>query len=233
MRVPPDFRADYHPHYGTQHPDYQLFISHSQFPDQREPLLLMDEENVWEGGALAMIDRNLGPVIKDGGDSAVVNYIEGLQKLGTPGEDVRHKGYSAAGYYRDPAAMPEGTIVVSYSPDPIDHADPAPIEAPDPALYRLTLDDLPANQRAIVIDKQLLIDLPGKVETDPSPIYVRRREEIGDPLHHLSNDTDTGTVLTFDQAVQLTIGAEDTGHCTDDPPSCLGRRECQRRRSCT
>jgi hypothetical protein len=214
MRVPPDFRADYHPHYGTQHPDYQIFTSHSQLPDQREPLVLMDEANLWEGGALALIDRNLGPVIKDGGKSAVVNYIPGLQKLGPPGEDVAHTGFSAAGYYRDPHAMPDGTVVVSYSAAPIDHADP--MELPDPALYRLTLTDLPTNQRAIVTDRLLLVDVPGKVETDPAPMGIRRREEIGDPLHHVSNDVDTGTVLNFDHAVQLTVATEDSPSNTKD-----------------
>jgi hypothetical protein len=214
MRVPPDFRADYHPHYGTQHPEYQIFTQLTQLPDQREPLILMDESNVWEGGALALIDRNLGPVIKDGGESAVVNYIPGLQKLGTPGEDVAHRGYSAAGYYRDPHAMPDGTVVVSHSPTPIDHAD---VDAqPDPALYRLTIADLPTTMRAVVLDKQLLVDLPGKVETDPRPLFVKRAEEIGDPLHHLENGVDRGTVLNFDQAVQLTVAAEDSPSNTKD-----------------
>jgi hypothetical protein len=214
MRVPPDFHADYHPHYGTQHPEYQIFTQMTQLPDLREPLILADEANVWEGGALAMIDRNLGPVIKDGGDPSVVNYIAGLQKLGAPGEDVAHTGFSAAGYYRDPIALPDGGIIVSRDPRAIDLNDP--LALPDTALERLTIEDLPANGRAVVRDRTVLVDIAGKIETDPRPIMRKRREEVGDPLHHLSNETDTGYVMTFDQAVQLTVAAEDSPSNTKD-----------------
>ncbi len=207
MRVPPDFRADYHPHFGTQHPDYQIFTQMTQFTDLREVLILMDETNVWEGGALALIDRNLGPPITDGNESAVVNYVEPLQILGAIGDEVTHRGQSPDGYYRDPYALPDGAIVVVHSPVPIDHADPT--AAPDPALYRLELIELPRN-RTVVSRKQLLVDVPAKVETDPRPIVARRREEIGDPLHHLSNDADSGTLLNFDLAVALTVASEDS-----------------------
>ena len=43
MRVTPDFRADYHPHFGTQNPKYPLFTQGSRFNDDREVLILGDE----------------------------------------------------------------------------------------------------------------------------------------------------------------------------------------------
>lgn len=214
MRVPPDFRSDYHPHYGTQNPSYQIFTSISTAPDHREPVVLMDEADVWEGGALAIIDRNLGPIISDGNEPAVVNFIEGLQPLGTPGETVAHKGFSAGGYYRDPFAMPDGTVVVSHSSDPIDLSDAG--ASPETALYRLTLAALPQSRKTIVVDKIVLADVAGKVETDPKPIYVRRREEIGDPLEHLTNGATSGKVLDFDMAVQLRVGEQDSPSGTKD-----------------
>jgi len=207
MRVPPDFRSDYHPHYGTQNPRYQIFTQISQLPDLREPLLLMDDSTVWEGGALALIDRNLGPVISDGLDPSVVNYVEPLQKLGTIGEDVRHRGYSPGGYYRDPHAAPDGSLLVVYSPAPIDLSDPN--AAPDPALYRVQIADLPGNQ-SYLSSRDLLVDVPGKVEMDPRPIYRRRREEIGDAGEHLRNDVDWGDMLNFDLSVALTIARQDS-----------------------
>jgi len=207
MRVPPDFHADYHPHYGTQNPRYRIFTSMTQLPDLREPLILMDPANLWEGGALALIDRNLGPVISDSGDPAVVNYVEPLQKLGAIGDVVEHTGVSPDGYYRDPYAMPDGDIVVVHSPQPIDHTSPT--AAPDPGVYRVSLLELPPNQ-TVIARKQLLVDIPGKVETDPRPIYRRRREHIGDVTEHLSNDADYGDVLNFDLAVAMTIARQDS-----------------------
>ncbi|RMH43175.1 MAG: hypothetical protein D6689_05930 [Deltaproteobacteria bacterium] len=207
MRVPPDFRADYHPHFGTQNPNYQIFTSMTQFPDLREPLILSDEAVVWEGGALALIDRNLGPIIKDGGEPSVVNYVDPLQKLGAVGDVVEHTGVSPDGYYRDPYALPDGRIVVAHSPDTIDLTDPT--ATPDTAIYRLELRELKGN-RTVVVRKEVLADIPGKVEMDPRPVMVRRREEIGDPLEHLSNDVDHGTLLNFDLAVAMTVAAEDS-----------------------
>ncbi len=207
MRVPPDFRADYHPHYGTQSPEFQIFTSMTQMPDLREPLILMDESNVWEGGALAIIDRNMGPIISDAGTPSVVNYVDPLRRLEAIGGEVRHRGFSPDGYYRDPQAMPDGTIIVSHSSTAIDLADPA--ATPDTAIYRVTLLDLENNQ-VIISSKDLLVDIPGKIETDPRPIYIRRREAIEDPLEHLTNGAETGTILNFDLAVSMTVGAEDS-----------------------
>ncbi len=207
MRVPPDFRADYHPHFGTQHPDYQVFTAVSAFPDDREVLILMDEANRWEGGALALIDRNLGPSITDGGEPSVLGYVDPLVKLDVVGADVQHRGSSPDGYYRDPQAMPDGTVVVSFDGAAIDHADPT--ASPDPALYRLTLREREGN--AVVIDsRRELVDIPGKVETDPTPIMVRRREEIGDPYEHLTAGQPFGELLNFDMAVMLTVAGEDS-----------------------
>lgn len=205
MRVPPDFRADYHPHYGTQHPVYQVFTAISRFQDDRDAVILMDEANVWEGGALGLIDRNLGPAIVDGGEPAVVQYVDSLLPLALAGEEIRHRGTSPDGYYRDPQAMPDGTIIVSRARGAIDHRDRA--ATPDTALHRLTLHERWGN--IVRIDREeVLVDVPGKIETDPTPIMVRRREEILEPSEHLTPGQDFGEVLNFDLAVELEVARE-------------------------
>ncbi len=207
MRVPPDFHADYHPHFGTQHPEYQIFTQMTQMPDMREPLLLMDDSNVWEGGAMALIDRNLGAVISDGGTPSVVNYVDPLQTITGIGEVIKHRGLSANGYYRDPFSMPDGSILVGHSSTSIDLGD---VNAtPDTGIYRVVLRELDGNN-TIIDSKQLLVDIPGKIEMDPRPIFKRRHEEVGDPLHHLENGAQSGTLLNFDLAVALTLGDEDS-----------------------
>lgn len=218
MRVPPDFRADYHPHYGTQHPELQIFTQVSAFPDDREVLLLMDDADVWEGGALALIDRNLGPVISDGGEPSVLAYVDSLQRLGSPGEEVTHRGVSPGGFYRDPVALPDGTVVVSHAPGPIDLSDPS--ATPDTALYQLFLRERPGN-RTTVDRRELLVDLPGLVETDPTPITLRRREEILDPAEHLVPGQAHGELLNFDLAVDMTVANEDSPS-NDKPFDVLG-----------
>ena len=207
MRVPPDLRADYHPHFGPQNPTYQVFTQASRFNDDREVLVLMHEENLWEGGALGLIDRNLGPTIVDQGTAAVVNYVDSLQKLGFLGEETSARGFSKSGFYRDPYAMPDGTIVVSHSPRALTLNDPA--AAPDTALYRLTVAEAPRNQ-SYVRNREVLVDLPGKVESDPSPIMIRRREEVLSPKKWLKYGTDTGELLNFDLAVGLTVAKQDS-----------------------
>ncbi len=207
MRVPPDFHADYHPHYGTQNPEFQIFTQMTQMPDMREPLLLMDDSTVWEGGSLALIDRNLGAKITDGGTSSVVNYEDPLQELTAIGEVISHQGVSANGYYRDPFSMPDGSILVGHSSESIDLTDVA--ATPDTGIYHVLLRELEGNN-TIIQSKTLLVDIPGKIEMDPRPIFKRRLEEVGDPLHHLSNEAQSGTLLNFDLAVLLTLGEEDS-----------------------
>ncbi len=207
MRVPPDFHADYHPHYGTQNPDYQIFTQMTQMPDMREPLLLMDDSTVWEGGALALIDRNLGATITDNGVPSVVNYVDPLQNISAIGEVISHKGASPGGYYRDPFSMPDGSILVGHSSSSIDLSDIS--ATPDTGIYHVILKELEGNN-TIIASKELLIDIPGKIEMDPRPIFKRRKEEVGDPLHHLTNGADSGTLLNFDLAVHLTLADEDS-----------------------
>jgi len=207
MRVPPDLRADYHPHFGPQNPLYQLFTQGSRFTDDREVLVLAHEENVWEGGALALVDRNLGPTIVDQGAPAVVNYVDSLQKLGFPGEESSARGLSKSGYSRDPLALPDGRVVVVRYTRPITLDDAA--ARPDPALYRLTLAEGAPN-RTWVDEAELLVDLPGKVESDPAAIMVRRREEVKSTKNWLQFGTDTGELLNFDLAVGLTVARQDS-----------------------
>ncbi|MCP4445977.1 MAG: hypothetical protein GY811_11620 [Myxococcales bacterium] len=207
MRVPPDFHADYHPHYGTQNPEYQIFTQMTQMPDMREPLLLMDDSTVWEGGALALVDRNLGAAITDDGTPSVVNYVDPLQEVSAIGEVISHQGASVNGYYRDPFSMPDGSIIVAHSSASIDLTNVA--AAPDTGIYHVSLKELAGNN-TIIDSKELLVDIPGKIEMDPRPIFKRRLEEVGDPLHHLENGAESGTLLNFDLAVLLTVGDEDS-----------------------
>ncbi len=213
MRVPPDFRADYHPHFGTQDPVHQVFTQISVFPDDRDVLVLMDEDNLWEGGALALIDRNLGPTISDGGEPAVVGYVDNMTVLEGAGEEVRHRGSSRDGYYRDPHAMPDGTIVASRFRGTIDHCDPE--TGPDTSLVRIHLRDREGN-RVELEREETLVDLPGKVETDPAPVMVRRREEILDASEHLDLDRPSGDLLNFDLAVDLVVARENSPSRTKD-----------------
>ena len=213
MRVPPDFRADYHPHFGTQDPAHEIYTQISVFPDDRDVLVLMDDDNLWEGGALALIDRNLGPTITDGGAPAVIGYVDSLRLLEVAGEEIRHRGLSPDGYYRDPHAMPDGTIVVSRLRGAFDHGD---AEArPDTALVRIALSERSDN-RVEIAREETLVDVPGAVETDPAPIVVRRREEILDPAEHLVPGQAWGDLLNFDLAVDLVVARENSPSSAKD-----------------
>jgi hypothetical protein len=94
-------------------------------------------------------------------------------------ERANLRGLSPGGAYRDPYAAPDGSILVSYAPGPIDLADPA--AAPDFDIVRLRPN--PSLQSADgstggVLSREVIVADDRTSELWPRPVAVRAKERL-------------------------------------------------------
>jgi hypothetical protein len=179
FRFPPDRaanhpQADYHPHHGQTAPG-QITWTMRELPDGRDAAVLFDEDVVWEGGSLAVIERQLGPDVPHDrvADLSVPGFMHAVSVVDPT---VTVSGVSPGGLYRDPAPLPDGRLVVAYAPGPIDLEDPAPATTPDTAIHVVTLAN-DADGMATIVSRELLIDAPGLADDQPAIVMVRPEED--------------------------------------------------------
>jgi hypothetical protein len=187
LRVPLD-------HNKAHHGDSELHIHHGvtmggdivyamrTLPDGRFVCALIDATNQWRAGRLAVFERQFGPElpIGDEADAAVGGFRHAFSVIDP---DTTAGGVSPGGAYRHPVPLPDGQLMYTYAPGPVDLDDPA--ADPDFGIYiaGIGTDGL--------IDATVLVDEPGIFERDAEPIVVRPLED--DPSHALAWDPNATT----------------------------------------
>lgn len=158
-------QPEYHPHHGQTAPAAVTWALR-ELPDGRDVAVLLDEGNLWGGGALAVIERQLGPDVDPAamGALSVPGFRHAVSRLEAP----------EGGLYRDPAPLPDGRVVVAWAPGPVDVTDPA--AAPDTGLWLMTLENAP-DGAAVVAGRELLADAPGLADDQPVVVAVRPDED--------------------------------------------------------
>lgn len=128
-----DNGSDFHTHYGNRSV-VPIIASNREMPHGLEIRIGRDADSYW-GGALQIADHQFGPPIdprnplddrdhpfSDGQpDHGMHAHFRGWVSLD---DEVGTGGVSPGGAYRDPHPMPDGSVVVSYAPGPLDLSDP-------------------------------------------------------------------------------------------------------------
>jgi hypothetical protein len=128
-----DNGSDFHTHYGNRSV-VPIIASNREMPHGLEIRIGRDADSYW-GGALLIADHQFGPPLDprnpvDDQDHPFANgqpdhgmhsHFRGWVSLD---DDVAVGGVSAGGAYRDPHPMPDGSILVSFAPGPVDLSDP-------------------------------------------------------------------------------------------------------------
>lgn len=167
-------------HDGTHHGEPEYHIHHGvtagadasyharQLPDGREVEVLLDRATVLEAGTLAILERSFGPDLPPGSDAApsVPGFRHSLTRLDLDGGAI----------YRDPVALPDGTLLVSRAAAPADASDPAQARAVDFGIERLTLAET-RQDGTLVGAREVVADAAGLWDTAPVPVMVRPPEE--------------------------------------------------------
>ncbi len=146
--------------------------------DGRYASILFNRNNQWKGGSLAILDRQFGPEVPQGQeeDAAVGGFRHAFSRLDP---NVAAEGVSTGGFYRHPAPLPDGTLLVSHAPGPIDLDDPG--ATPELGLYIVTIEENRGSNEPSLGELRVLLDEPGVAEYDAEPIVVRPLED--DPTH--------------------------------------------------
>lgn len=187
LRVPLD-------HNRAHHGDPELHIHHGvtvggdivyamrTLPDGRFACALIDVDNQWRAGRLALFERQFGPELPFGAedDAAVGGFRHAFTALDP---DATTGGVSPSGAYRHPVALPDGRLLYTFAPGPVDLDDASTV--PDFGIYVAGVGD------GELVDAVALIDEPGVFERDAEPIVARPLED--DPSHALAWDPGSTT----------------------------------------
>ncbi len=193
---PPNWFTNYHPHFGNQS-RYPVFAQVAELPDFREILSLQADEGRFGAGALAVIDRNLGPDIEDPERVAEAGLPAFHHALTVLSDDRVALGTGAATLWRDPEGLPGRRFVAARSAAPADPTDPAAEVDFGLVLGALRTDD--ATMDPTLGEVEVLVDEPGVWEVQPSLVQHRGEPELR-PTYLRPDDMPpgTGTALLFD-----------------------------------
>jgi len=176
--------SDFHPHNGNRS-GVPIHADDRELPNGLEIRIGRSADSYW-GGALILSDHQFGPNVEPHNptDDLIQPYAAGLPDTAlhkfvpawlSLDPEVTTTGVSAGGAYRDPYPMPDGSIVVSFAPGPIDLSDPG--AAPRFELLRVSAD--PSFQREDGtfnrIRRETLVRGPGSVLW-PRPVAPRLKE---------------------------------------------------------
>ncbi len=174
FRFPPDhdrahhLQPEYHPHHGQTAPA-PLVWNLRELPDGRDVAVLLDWSNRWEGGQLAVVERQFGPDTT--GDTVTVAGFQHAWSVVTPTAAIG--GASAGGLWRDPAPLPDGRLVVAHAAAALDLDDEA--ARPDTALVVVGIDD--RRGRPQLGELVVLHDSPGLADDQPAIVVARPDED--------------------------------------------------------
>lgn len=206
FRFPVDHNRDFHiqpeahPHFGMSEPP-QVFYRLRELPEGRATLTLLDEGNVWRGGQLALLERQFAVEIPEGEEASATlpGFRHALTVL-TP--DASRSGASADGLWRDPTALPDGSIVVAHAEGPIDLDDST--SAPVTELVRIVLTTKrgadASKDRPAVESATTLFSDPSMAASQPVAVYPRPAE---DPPHPRAWSDDAPTATVVHSGVQV------------------------------
>lgn len=201
--TPVDFGSDHHIFFGiTARQDH--FTLFEEMPDGRALTVMGDPGNLWEGGVLGIVDRNLGPELGPGESLEEASLPAFAKTLRLLDASSSTKGVSFGGIYRDPVAMPDGTVLVAWAPGPFDLSNEA--RPPRFEIYHLELEEAPRGCSRLHCLPQVKKSrrwLGPKMEGNwvygPRPIY--RRPLMGPKEVVLNGENKTTFTLT-DVAIQ-------------------------------
>ena len=178
-----------HPHFGMSE-DPQVFYRLRELPDGRSTMVLLDQNNRWRGGQLALLERQFAVEVPAGqeANATLPNFRHALTILTA---DAARTGKSNDGLWRDPTPLPDGSLLVAHAAGPIDLSDP--LAAPRTELVHVTLIEDRATNRPKIASAVVVLSDPEIAWSQPVAVYARPPE---DPPHARKwNDTDKTATL--------------------------------------
>ena len=169
--VPTDWWGDYHPMFGEQS-KYPIFAQPTELTDLRTAITLQHWDGAYQGGALAIFDRNMGPDLENEEDLAKAAVPAYVRAMSVMTDDRVALGTGAAVLWRDPAGLPDGHLVAARTTSPIDPLLSSTSAVSFDLVYARVVAD-PVSRRAELGDVDILVHEPGFWHVEPTPIVQR------------------------------------------------------------
>ena len=185
-----------HPHFGMSEPP-AVFYRLRELPDGRAATVLLDADNRWRGGQIALLERQFAVEVPDGQEAQATlpGFRHALTVL-TPGA-AREK-VSADGMWADPTPLPDGTLLAAHAPGPFDLAQST--TRPRTALVKLTLATDRATNRPVVASTAPFWSDAAMSLSQPVAVVQRGAE---DPPHPRAWDDTSPTATLVHSGVQV------------------------------
>lgn len=189
---------DYHIQGGNRS-RYPLYADSRELPNGLEVRVVLDPRNAWSSGALIIADHGLGVNVEPDNPLDDIPFTASLEseletELSSPprflpaqlpilpevgAKAVTHTGLSPGGSFRDPFPLPDGRILTTHSPAPLDHLDAS--ADPDWDVYMLDFVGpmrLEDGRRTgpIKLTRIAAASTTGAAEFNARPIIVRLKE---------------------------------------------------------
>ncbi len=230
---------DYHIQGGNRSA-YGLFSDSRELGNGLELRLLHDPRNLWGGGMLTLSDHGFGinveldnPVDDNVHSidsplaasefsspprfiSAQMNFFDEYGK-----EGVTHTGLSLGGSTKDPYPLLNGSLLLSYTPEPLDHLNPS--ADPNWDIYRFEFVNSAHNEQGDKVGEFKRIKIAAasseKAEYGARPIMVRLKEKAARPIHHQKFSARSETIKPQEQdgVLRMPEGLPAEIECYDYP----------------
>lgn len=184
-----------HPHFGISQP-IQIFYGMKELPDGRGAVTLFNEGNVWRGGQLAIVDRQLAVEVPEHFErlASVPGFRHAMAVLTA---SAALSDISEDGFWRDPAPLPDGSLLAVHGVGPLDLDDAG--ARPETELVRLVLAEDRATDRPRIERVELLLGRAHQV-SQPTALHGRPFE---DDLHERAWSDDAEPALLVHSGVQV------------------------------
>jgi hypothetical protein len=188
---------EFHPH-GGERSQYALHSDAREMPQGLEVKTLHDPRNYWGGGQLALFDHGLGasteannpvddiPLTENYNEVSFSSTPRFISEMVVFDKNINHTGVSEGGAFRDPYPLPDGSILVSFVDNKLDHLDSA--ADPDWDIWKIKFDVSLQSEELYKIGayKKIRVDKisTNQAEYNPRPVVIRLHENRQHPIKH-------------------------------------------------
>lgn len=195
---------DYHIHGGNRS-GYPLFSDSRETGSGLELRQVHDPRNLWRGGLLVLSDHGFGVNIESanpadntpyafGRDNSDINFSSPPRFIPAMAyffpengvNAVTHTGKSPGGSVREPYPLQDDSVLVSYTPDALNHLDPN--ADPDWDIYRFDFVNSvqgASGERTGKFEKLRIAAASSELaEYSARPLMIRFKENPNAPIHH-------------------------------------------------
>ncbi len=198
--VPTNWWGDYHPMFGEQS-KYPIFAQPNELTDLRTVITLQHWDGYYQGGALAIFDRNMGPDLENPEDIAKAAIPAYVRAMNVMSDDAVALGTGSGILWRDPAGLPDGNLVASrttFELNPLTRTSSTGTTAVTYDLVYAHVEASTTSRQPELQSVDVLVHEAGYWHIEAAPIYERKQASAGTTYIRNNLPSGKGMVQFYD-----------------------------------